>query len=344
MTIDLGSLCAFAGATLILGKVEAISPKKRLVKLRGGRPPLYYDVLSVCCGSRPKIPQVLTPQLTPRAEGEFGKQRERKRGRGAALAGRADGLASVFFFSEENSEGEGPVRPVANFWDASPGGTGDSGDASFGRHCLDSLDSAPGYHVARGSGLVFMWKDIRSRCRLRFEEACAAAAFAAAGDEVCAAASDGEHDFQDGEGRGGKEFKQSCGSGEDVDGASSGGPSFWKNQTDVFTVAVIGGGAAGVEISLSLNWALKEELATLRSASGSSQQDGVCRMKTPFAVHVALLTKGPQVLKSFSPKAQVRRWQTQENLGFSNKARGRANEGAVFLGLPSVAGSGKKNP
>lgn len=51
--IDLGPLARFAGARLYHGEVEGVDLKERLVHVPG-RPPVYYDLLSINTGSRPR--------------------------------------------------------------------------------------------------------------------------------------------------------------------------------------------------------------------------------------------------------------------------------------------------
>jgi len=51
--IDLGPLARFAGARLYHGEVEGVDLKERLVHVPG-RPPVYYDLLSINTGSRPQ--------------------------------------------------------------------------------------------------------------------------------------------------------------------------------------------------------------------------------------------------------------------------------------------------
>ncbi len=57
MHIDLRRLCAFAGATFVLGHVEGLEPEARLVHV-GGRPPMHADVISLNIGSTPSLRDV----------------------------------------------------------------------------------------------------------------------------------------------------------------------------------------------------------------------------------------------------------------------------------------------
>jgi selenide, water dikinase len=50
--IDLGPLARFAGARLYHGEVEGLDPETRVLQVRG-RPPVYFDLLSINTGSRP---------------------------------------------------------------------------------------------------------------------------------------------------------------------------------------------------------------------------------------------------------------------------------------------------
>jgi len=50
--IDLGPLARFAGARLYHGEVEGLDPEARLLQV-SGRPPVYFDLLSINTGSRP---------------------------------------------------------------------------------------------------------------------------------------------------------------------------------------------------------------------------------------------------------------------------------------------------
>ena len=55
--IDLGPLATFANARLYHGEVERIDPEAQQVFVKG-RPPVYYDVLSINIGSRPRTDNV----------------------------------------------------------------------------------------------------------------------------------------------------------------------------------------------------------------------------------------------------------------------------------------------
>lgn len=57
MHIDLRRLCAFAGATFVLGQVEGLDPEARVVRV-AGRPPLAADVISLNVGSTPHLRDV----------------------------------------------------------------------------------------------------------------------------------------------------------------------------------------------------------------------------------------------------------------------------------------------
>ncbi|OEH74900.1 putative selenophosphate synthetase [Cyclospora cayetanensis] len=58
LTVDLAPLCVFAGASLILARAVGLLPKDRLLLLDGRRPPLRFDVLSIDTGSKPDLPLI----------------------------------------------------------------------------------------------------------------------------------------------------------------------------------------------------------------------------------------------------------------------------------------------
>lgn len=53
--MDLGKLCTFGGARLILGEVCLIDGHKKEVTLKDGRPPIRYDILSINVGIHPSM-------------------------------------------------------------------------------------------------------------------------------------------------------------------------------------------------------------------------------------------------------------------------------------------------
>ncbi|XP_026193174.1 uncharacterized protein LOC34623136 [Cyclospora cayetanensis] len=286
LTVDLAPLCVFAGASLILARAVGLLPKDRLLLLDGRRPPLRFDVLSIDTGSKPDLP-LIPGSLRPLAFcGNSSAERDSADG-GDSRADPRDFQRSPS--AEDASRRAAALSPCGcPTRSPSSGGGSSSSSSRFCSCCVCPMRPL--------GGIVSRWLLLKQQLQRAWHQARdnKNAGLSASGSLA--------HHQQQG-----------------PDGASSTNSSNCKaDESPRFRILIIGGGAVGVEMALTVQFAVQQLLRSLERQDEEQQQhyiSSTCSSHkeeaeskspcvSPLKAEVVLATSGSDILTGYAKRAQ----------------------------------------